>query len=126
MPTQKPKSKTHQSRSTKGEKKPRASAKATRRKTGTKPLAVADAVLREPVKAVQILNPMTVLEPLRQRMVDHQIAWFGMVMAFSPAHVIANQQAAFWKGVVATGNAADVSRRSAKPSRAAQRASKRA
>lgn len=125
MPTQKPKSRT-QSRSTKGgEKKPRASAKATRRRTGTKPLAVADAVLREPVKAAPILNPMTVLEPLRQRMVDHQIAWFGMVMAFSPAHVIANQQAAFWKGVVGTGNA-DVSRRSAKPSRAAQRASKRA
>ena len=92
-------------------KKPRVAAKGARKRAASKPLAVTERILREPVQGTPMLNPMTVLEPLRRQMVDRQIAWFGIVMAFSPAHVIADQQAAFWKGVVGEAPTGDPPRR---------------
>jgi hypothetical protein len=66
------------------------------RRTNTKALAVSDAVLREPLQPAKLINPLTLLEPLRRAVIDRQIEFFAVAMAWSPAHIIVKQQAAFW------------------------------
>jgi hypothetical protein len=46
---------------------------------------------------VKLINPLTILEPLRQAVIDRQIEFFAVAMAWSPAHIIVKQQAAFWE-----------------------------
>lgn len=113
MPTQKRPSAAHRStkpRSTKAKSTSNKSNK-PRRRTKTRALAVSDAVLREAVGSTQFPNPLQVFEPLRRSVVDRQIAIFGMVMAWSPARIIANQQAAFWEGFVGAAPTTSAQRR---------------
>ncbi len=78
----------------------KASKRAPRRRAKTQALAVAETVRREPLRHVAIINPLAALEPLGRRVMERQIALLGMAMAWSPAHVIVSQQAAFWEGFV--------------------------
>lgn len=73
---------------------------APRRRSKTKALAISDAIRREPLAGQRLLNPLSMLEPLRQRIVEQQIEFLGAALVWSPAHVIIGQQAAFWDGFV--------------------------
>ncbi len=121
MPPQK-RSAAHRStkpRSAKATFPARKSARSQRRRTKTQALALSDAVLRETVGSTHFPNPMQAFEPLRKTIVDRQIAFFGMVMAWSPARIIVNQQAAFWEAVA--NDAGNDRERSRKPARKAKK-----
>lgn len=85
-----------------------------RRRAKTQPLAMADAVRREPLAKTRLANPLAAFEPLRRTILDRQIALLDLAMTWSPIHIIADQQAAFWVGFTRDG--AKVSRRR-KPAR---------
>ena len=122
MPPQKRSSTAHRStksRSVKATLAASKSAKSQRRRTKTRALAVSDAVLREAVGGARLPNPLQVFEPLRKTIVDRQIAFLGMVMAWSPARIIVNQQAAFWEGVANDAGSARV--QSPEPARKAKK-----
>jgi hypothetical protein len=57
-----------------------------RRRPSTKALAIGDAVRRE---------------PLGRSVLDRQLAVLEAMMAWSPARMLVNQQAAFWEGFIA-------------------------
>lgn len=67
-------------------RKPTTAAKPARRRTKTQALAIADPVRRE---------------ALRRTVLDSQFAVLEALMAWSPARVLVNQQAAFWEGFAA-------------------------
>jgi len=69
----------------------------SRRRTGTKALAVSDAVLRGEVS---------------RSMLDSQLEFLGTMMAWSPARLLVQQQAAFWKGFVGEPSTSPASQRS--------------
>lgn len=68
------------------------------RRAKTKALAIGDAVRRQALRGAGLANPLAILEPLRQSMVERQIALVGAAMTWSPAHILVSQQAAFWDG----------------------------
>ncbi|CAN1721429.1 conserved protein of unknown function [Hyphomicrobium sp. 1Nfss2.1] len=70
-----------------------------RRRSKTQPLAITDTVRRGPVAGAAVANPLLALEPLRRSLMDRQAALVGLAMAWSPAHVLIDQHAAFWAGV---------------------------
>lgn len=74
-----------------------------RRHTKTQALAMADAVRREPLAAPRLANPLAAFEPLRRTILDRQIALLDLAMTWSPLHIIADQQAAFWVGFASDG-----------------------
>jgi len=72
-----------------------------RSRAKSQPLAVTDAVKREPLrKARRLADPLAVLEPLGRSLLDRQVAVLEAAFAWSPARVFVNQQAAFWEGFV--------------------------
>lgn len=89
-----------------GKKRPTGQqSKASRATSGgraqTKALAIGEAVRREPARRAGFANPLSLLEPLRQSIVDGQIALIGVAMTWSPAHVLVGQHTAFWDGFTA-------------------------
>ena len=60
--------------------------KSTRRRPSTKALAISDAVRRESIGRSAF---------------DRQLAVLETLMAWSPARMLLNQQAAFWEGFIA-------------------------
>jgi hypothetical protein len=85
------------------------SAKApTRRRTRTKALAISDPVRHETVA---------------RSVLDRQLAVIEAMMAWSPARMLLNQQAAFWEGFAAPSDAPPARKRA--PKRPARRAKRR-
>ena len=77
-----------------------------RRRASTKALAIGDAVRRE---------------TLGHSVLDRQLAVLEAMMAWSPARMLLNQQAAFWEGF----SAPEVTRRAPPRKRVQKRAAKR-
>ena len=65
----------------------------------TQALAISDKVRREPIGSMSTANPLMAFEPLRRSMVDRQIALIQLVMAWSPAQLFVDHQAALWGGI---------------------------
>jgi hypothetical protein len=108
MPTQKQRPAKSRAAKPTAAKRPKAASRGptkTGAKTGakTRALSVSDAVLREPaagtrpVDPLTLMNPLAVFEPLRREVADRQTALVSMVLAWSPARMLINQQAAFWQ-----------------------------
>lgn len=70
-----------------------------RRRPKTQPLSITDTVRRGPAPGAALANPLQALEPLRRSVMDRHAALVSLAMAWSPAHVLIDQHAAFWAGV---------------------------
>jgi hypothetical protein len=94
-------------------RKPAAAKSPRRRRSSTKALAIGDAVRRETLGRSMLDRQLSVL--------DRQLAVFEAMMAWSPARMLLNQQAAFWEGF----SAPEVTRRAPPRKRVQKRAAKR-
>lgn len=82
-PRKKPAPRKPASKKTVATRKPPAAKKPARRRAKTRALAISDAVVREAPRPAMFANPFAVLEAM---------------LAWSPARMLATQQAAFWEG----------------------------
>lgn len=60
-----------------------------------------DAVKREAPQRSMLDTQLSLFEPLRRSVLDNQMALLGAMVAWSPARLLVNQQAAFWEGFAA-------------------------